>query len=105
LLISGPVRGVDEPDNLATEYRMQNFRDALSPPGPARKHASIHAFATAHIAHGWPWLSGFASGAGACWPKANVICVDNYFTGCRTNIELSARKHLEALRHDVTFPL
>jgi UDP-glucuronate decarboxylase len=37
---------------------------------------------------------------------ANVICVDNYFTGSRTNIEqLLAHKHFEALRHDVTFPL
>jgi UDP-glucuronate decarboxylase len=37
---------------------------------------------------------------------ANVICVDNYFTGSRANIErLLARKDFEALRHDVTFPL
>jgi UDP-glucuronate decarboxylase len=37
---------------------------------------------------------------------ANVICVDNYFTGSRTNIEhLLAHKHFEVLRHDVTFPL
>src|SRR5262249_15918174 len=37
---------------------------------------------------------------------ANVICVDNYFTGSRTNIEhLLAQKHFEVVRHDVTFPL
>src|SRR5258707_8888477 len=37
---------------------------------------------------------------------ANVICVDNYFTGSRTNIEhLLAHKHFEVIRHDVTFPL
>ncbi|HMA71026.1 MAG TPA: UDP-glucuronic acid decarboxylase family protein [Xanthobacteraceae bacterium] len=37
---------------------------------------------------------------------ANVICVDNYFTGSRTNIEhLLAHKHFEVVRHDVTFPL
>jgi UDP-glucuronate decarboxylase len=37
---------------------------------------------------------------------ANVICVDNYFTGSRSNIEhLLAHRHFEALRHDVTFPL
>src|SRR5258706_4204625 len=36
----------------------------------------------------------------------NVICVDNYFTGSRTNIEhLLAHKHFEVIRHDVTFPL
>src|SRR5262250_540350 len=37
---------------------------------------------------------------------ANVICVDNYFTGSRSNIEhLMAHKHFEVVRHDVTFPL
>jgi len=37
---------------------------------------------------------------------ANVICVDNYFTGSRTNIEhLLAHKQFEVIRHDVTFPL
>ena len=37
---------------------------------------------------------------------ANVICVDNYFTGSRANIEhLLAHKCFEALRHDITFPL
>jgi UDP-glucuronate decarboxylase len=38
--------------------------------------------------------------------RANVICVDNYFTGSRTNIgHLLAHKHFEVLRHDITFPL
>ena len=37
---------------------------------------------------------------------ANVICVDNYFTGTRTNIaHLLANPNFEAVRHDVTFPL
>ena len=37
---------------------------------------------------------------------ANVICVDNYFTGTRTNIaHLLASPHFEIIRHDVTFPL
>jgi UDP-glucuronate decarboxylase len=37
---------------------------------------------------------------------ASVICVDNYFTGSRTNIEhLLAQTHFEVIRHDVTFPL
>lgn len=36
----------------------------------------------------------------------NVICVDNHFTGPRTNVEhLLAYKHFEVLRHDITFPL
>jgi UDP-glucuronate decarboxylase len=35
-----------------------------------------------------------------------VVCVDNYFTGARRNIEsLLDHKHFELLRHDVTFPL
>src|SRR5438046_1508674 len=37
---------------------------------------------------------------------AIVICVDNFFTGARRNIEhLLDHKHLEVVRHDVTFPL
>ena len=37
---------------------------------------------------------------------ANVICVDNFFTGTRLNIEhLQDDKHFELIRHDVTFPL
>jgi UDP-glucuronate decarboxylase len=37
---------------------------------------------------------------------AVVICVDNFFTGARRNIEhLLDHKHFELIRHDVTFPL
>jgi UDP-glucuronate decarboxylase len=37
---------------------------------------------------------------------ANVICLDNFFTGARTNIEhLLDNKHFELIRHDVTFPI
>jgi UDP-glucuronate decarboxylase len=37
---------------------------------------------------------------------ANVICVDNFFSGTRNNIEhLLDHKHFELIRHDVTFPL
>ena len=37
---------------------------------------------------------------------ANVLCVDNFFTGSRPNIEhLIGHKHFELIRHDVTFPL
>lgn len=37
---------------------------------------------------------------------ANVICVDNFFTGSRLNIEhLLADANFELIRHDVTFPL
>lgn len=35
-----------------------------------------------------------------------VLCVDNYFTGRRRNIEhLLTNPHFEVMRHDVTFPL
>jgi UDP-glucuronate decarboxylase len=37
---------------------------------------------------------------------AVVLCVDNFFTGTRCNIEhLLDHKHFEVIRHDVTFPL
>jgi UDP-glucuronate decarboxylase len=37
---------------------------------------------------------------------ADVICVDNYFTGSRRNIaHLLSKPLFEAIRHDVTFPL
>jgi UDP-glucuronate decarboxylase len=37
---------------------------------------------------------------------AIVICVDNFFTGTRRNIEhLLDHRHFEVVRHDVTFPL
>jgi UDP-glucuronate decarboxylase len=37
---------------------------------------------------------------------ANVLCVDNFFSGVRSNIEhLLGHKHFELIRHDVTFPL
>ena len=36
----------------------------------------------------------------------DVLCVDNFFTGARKNIEhLLDQKHFELTRHDVTFPL
>lgn len=35
-----------------------------------------------------------------------VLCVDNYFTGARMNVEhLLGHKNFEMMRHDVTFPL
>jgi UDP-glucuronate decarboxylase len=38
--------------------------------------------------------------------ECQVLCVDNYFTGARRNIEPLLGEHsFEAIRHDVTFPL
>ena len=38
--------------------------------------------------------------------SVSVVCVDNFFTGARRNIEhLLEHKHFEVIRHDVTFPL
>jgi glutamate dehydrogenase/leucine dehydrogenase len=37
---------------------------------------------------------------------AVVVCVDNFFTGARRNIEhLLDHRHFEVVRHDVTFSL
>ena len=37
---------------------------------------------------------------------ADVLCVDNYFTGSKTNVaDLLDNPRFEAMRHDVTFPL
>jgi UDP-glucuronate decarboxylase len=37
--------------------------------------------------------------------SSNVICVDNYFTGTRRNIDSIIDHHgFELIRHDVTFP-
>ena len=37
---------------------------------------------------------------------ANVICVDNFFSGARNNVQhLLGQKRFELIRHDVTFPL
>ena len=37
---------------------------------------------------------------------ANVVCVDNFFTGTRRNVEhLLGHKRFDLIRHDVTFPL
>jgi UDP-glucuronate decarboxylase len=36
---------------------------------------------------------------------AQVLCIDNFFTGARKNVEpLLDHKHFELIRHDVTFP-
>ena len=37
---------------------------------------------------------------------ADVLCVDNFYTGSKTNIaQLMSNPYFEVLRHDVTFPL
>ena len=37
---------------------------------------------------------------------ADLVCVDNFFTGAKRNIaHLLGHKHFELMRHDVTFPL
>jgi UDP-glucuronate decarboxylase len=35
-----------------------------------------------------------------------VVCVDNFFTGCKSNIaDLVSNPHFEVIRHDISFPL
>ena len=37
---------------------------------------------------------------------SEVICVDNFYTGCKENIaDLMDNKYFELVRHDITFPL
>ncbi|MEE2878576.1 MAG: GDP-mannose 4,6-dehydratase, partial [Pseudomonadota bacterium] len=37
---------------------------------------------------------------------AEVLCVDNFFTGTRSNVaHLMSNPRFELMRHDVTFPL
>lgn len=37
---------------------------------------------------------------------ANVVCIDNFFSGARRNVEhLIGHKRFELIRHDVTFPI
>jgi UDP-glucuronate decarboxylase len=37
---------------------------------------------------------------------ANVVCIDNFFSGARKNVEhLIGHKRFELIRHDVTFPI
>ena len=50
--------------------------------------------------------SRFASLRAPACRRAVGVCVDNFFTGVRRNIEhLLEHKHFEVIRHDVTFPL
>jgi len=38
--------------------------------------------------------------------RHEVICVDNFYTGRRTNIaHLASNPYFEVIRHDITFPL
>src|SRR5687767_5507558 len=37
--------------------------------------------------------------------ETQILCVDNFFTGTRRNVEaLLDHKHFELIRHDITFP-
>ena len=38
--------------------------------------------------------------------KVDILCVDNFYTGTKSNIShLMGRPNFELLRHDITFPL
>jgi UDP-glucuronate decarboxylase len=52
------------------------------------------------------WLSRLASCDRLLADGAEVLCVDNFFTGTRRTIEhLRGHPRFELLRHDITFPL
>jgi UDP-glucuronate decarboxylase len=51
-------------------------------------------------------IFGLASLRAVAQERRQVICVDNYFTGTRRNIDrIIDHYHFELIRHDVTFPL
>ena len=64
------------------------------------------AFTATDFGDGRGWISRLAPLRAASRGGRNVLCVDNFFTGSRNNIEhLLDHKHFELIRHDVTFPL
>ena len=65
-----------------------------------------NAVATPHSRDGWSWLHRLSSVRTLLEIGCEVLCVDNFFTGTRRNIEhLLDHPRFEILRHDVTFPL
>jgi hypothetical protein len=65
-----------------------------------------HASAASHPGYRPVGISRLASLRKLLAQGANVLCVDNFFTGNRQNIEhLLDDKHFELIRHDVTFSL
>ena len=85
-----------------------------------RRPLHCQRFIQSDTAHDWPGqplhiIPYFLGGAGFLGSHlcerllgdgAVVLCVDNFFTGARRNIEhLISHPHFELIRHDVTFPL
>ena len=108
-----PARSdLQEPDRRCLELAVQVRGEASGGAGsrvtaPRRHLGNIHAFAIQRILV--TGGSGFL-GSHLCErllaEGAEVVCVDNFFTGSRQNIEhLLDHKHFDLIRHDVTFPL
>ena len=67
---------------------------------------SITCITTTHSRDRWLRLSRLASVRTPAGGGPEVICLDNFFTGARRNVEhLLDHKRFELIRHDVTFPI
>ena len=65
-----------------------------------------HAFAKTGSCHWWFGFLGSHLCARLLDEGHEVLCVDNFFSSARSNVEeLMDNKRFELLRHDVTFPL
>jgi len=100
-------------DSEGTGGDLPNFTSPSLAPASARLSATVTATDGARIMHLQPRVlvtggSGFL-GSHLCErlleQGANVLCLDNFFTGTRQNVDhLLDHKNFELIRHDVTFP-
>lgn len=100
-------------DSEGTGGDLPNFTSPSLAPASARLSATVAATDGARIMHLQPRVlvtggSGFL-GSHLCErlleQGANVLCLDNFFTGTRQNVDhLLDHKNFELIRHDVTFP-
>jgi UDP-glucuronate decarboxylase len=85
--------------------RVRSFGGYNTLPARASEHKQMHIQSRILVTGG----AGFL-GSHLCErllaEGANVICVDNFFTGTRENVRhLISNPYFEMIRHDVTFPL
>ncbi|HEX4635326.1 MAG TPA: UDP-glucuronic acid decarboxylase family protein [Rhizomicrobium sp.] len=86
----------------------ENTMDGYHDPGPSRTDRSSSSDSPRQrvlVTGGAGFIGSFLCEA-LLGRGHDVLCVDNYFTSSRRNVEhLLDHKHFELLRHDITFPL
>ena len=96
------------PDCIACLHRLQGIRTCLAAPGTntiLQLVASMHLERRVLISGGAGFLGSHLADR-LLERGCQVLCVDNFFTGTRRNIEhLLDHKRFELLRHDITHPL